>query len=166
MTNMINCFCCYIIKSAAETAKKVLLSVISNLLLIQINISQIRISDNKHEEVLRCARTFYFYSFWDFSGIADSVILLRCRMYYKPTEFDENRWSHFWENENFNFFMWTSLNFDGRSKTKKWAKDICKRTLDIKCERNWSVGLGAMLGDGQKIKNYFSSFRDFFGKNR
>ena len=27
-------------------------------------------------------------------------------------------------------------------------------------------GLGATLGDGQKIKNYFSSFRDFFGKSR
>ena len=24
--------------------------------------------------------------------------------------------------------------------------------------------IGATLGDGQKIKNYFSSFRDFFGK--
>ena len=27
-------------------------------------------------------------------------------------------------------------------------------------------GLSATLGDGQKIKNYFSSFRDFFGKIR
>ena len=26
-------------------------------------------------------------------------------------------------------------------------------TLDIECERDWSVGLGVMLGDGQKIKN-------------
>ena len=40
-----------------------------------------------------------------FPGIADSVILLRCWMYYKPTQFDENRWSHFWENEYFNFFL-------------------------------------------------------------
>ena len=31
-----------------------------------------------------------------------------------------------------------------------------------KIERDWSVSLGATLGDGQKIKNYFSSFRDFF----
>ena len=35
-TNMINCFCCYIIKSAGEIAKKVLLSIIWNLLLIEI----------------------------------------------------------------------------------------------------------------------------------
>ena len=36
---------------------------------------------------------------------------------------------------------------------KKRAGDICKTTLDIECERDWSVGLGATLGDGQKIKN-------------
>ena len=54
------------------------------------------------------------------------------------------------KNENFNFFIvWTTLNFEGRWKTKKWAKDICKGTLDIECERDWSVGLGAKLGDGQ-----------------
>ena len=49
---------------------------------------------------------------------------------------------------------------------KKGARDICKGTLDIEFERDWSVGLGAKLGDGQKIKNYFSSFRDFSGKSR
>ena len=66
-----------------------------------------------------------------------------------------------------NFFpMWTNLNFEGRYQTKKWAKDICKGTLDIECERDWSVSLGATLGEGQKIKNYFSSFRDFCGKIR
>ena len=48
---MINCFCCYVIKSAGQIAKKVLLSVISNLLLIEINLSQIRISDSKREKV-------------------------------------------------------------------------------------------------------------------
>ena len=31
-------------------------------------------------------------------------------------------------------------------------------------ERDWSFGLGATLGDEQKIKNYFSSFRDFLRK--
>ena len=64
------------------------------------------------------------------------------------------------------FFMWTTLNFEVRSKTKKWAKDICKVTLDIECELDWPVGLGATLGDRQKIENYFSSFRDFSGKIR
>ena len=48
---MINCLCCYVIKSAGETAKKVLLSVIWNLLLIEVYISQIRISDSKREKV-------------------------------------------------------------------------------------------------------------------
>ena len=62
--------------------------------------------------------------------------------------------------------MWTTLNFVGRSKTKKWAKDIYKETLGIQCELDWPVGLGATLGNGQKIKNYFSSFRDFSGESR
>ena len=62
------------------------------------------------------------------------------------------------------FHMWTTLNFEGRSKTKKkkLARDICKEILDIECEGDCSVGLGAKLDDGQKIKNYFSWFRDFF----
>ena len=29
------------------------------------------------------------------------------------------------------------------------ARDICKGTLDIECERDWPVGLTATLGDGQ-----------------
>ena len=48
--------------------------------------------------------------------------------------------------------MWTTFNFGGRSKTKKLAKDICRGTLDIECERYWLVGLGTTLGDGQKIR--------------
>ena len=36
--------------------------------------------------------------------------------------------------------------------------------LDIEFEGDWLVSLGDTLGDGQKIKNYFSSFRDFSGK--
>ena len=43
--------------------------------------------------------------------------------------------------------MCTTFNFEGRSKTKKTDGGICKGTLDIECERNWSVGLGAMLCD-------------------
>ena len=57
----------------------------------------------------------------------------------------------FWENEYFNFFMWTTLNFEGRSKTIKRARDICKGTLYIECEGDWAVGLGAMLSDGKEI---------------
>ena len=51
-------------------------------------------------------------------------------------------------------------------KRKKGAGDICKGALDIEFKRDWSVGLAAMLGDVQKIKNCFSCFRDFSGKNR
>ena len=58
-TNMINCFCCYVIKSAAEIAKKVLLSIFWNLLLIEINLSQVRISDSKREKVSGVCPTFY-----------------------------------------------------------------------------------------------------------
>ena len=55
--------------------------------------------------------------------------------------------------------MWTTLYFEGRLKTnkkkeeeeerkKKWAGDICKGTPDIEFEQDWSVILGATLGDG------------------
>ena len=40
-----------------------------------------------------------------------------------------------------------------RKRKKKRDGDICKGTRDIECARDWSVGLGATLGDGQKIKN-------------
>ena len=53
-----------------------------------------------------------------------------------------------------NFFMWTTLNFEGRLK-KKLAKDIFKGTIDLECERDWPVGLGTTLSDGQKIKKLF-----------
>ena len=60
---MINYSCCYIIISAGVTAKKVLLSVIWYPLIIEINLSQIRISDNKREKVCACAHTFCFLDF-------------------------------------------------------------------------------------------------------
>ena len=47
--------------------------------------------------------------------------------------------------------MCATLNYEGRSKPEKRDRDICKETLDIEFERDWSVGLGATLGDGQKI---------------
>ena len=56
---------------------------------------------------------------------------------------------------NFFFCEPPTLNFECRSKTKKRAIDSCKGTLDIECERDWLVGLGATLGGGHKIKNIF-----------
>ena len=43
--------------------------------------------------------------------------------------------------------MWTTLNFRGRGKTKKTDRDIYMRTLYIKFERDWSIGLGSTFGD-------------------
>ena len=43
---------------------------------------------------------------------------------------------------------------------------ICKGTSDIEFEQDSSVGFDATLRDRQKIKNYFSSFKDFSGKSR
>ena len=43
--------------------------------------------------------------------------------------------------------MWTTLHFRVRGKTKKTARDICERALDIEFERDRSIGLGSTLGD-------------------
>ena len=50
--------------------------------------------------------------------------------------------------------MWNTLNIKVPSILrvgKKWkglAGDNCKTTLNIEFEQDWSVGLGATLGDG------------------
>ena len=49
-------------------------------------------------------------------------------------------------------------------KPKEQAEYIYKGTPDIEFEQDGSVDLGAILANGQKIKNYFSSFRDFSEK--
>ena len=61
-TNVINCFCCYVIKSAGGIAKKVLLSVIWNILLIEMNLSQIRISDSKREKLCAVCPYLLFFN--------------------------------------------------------------------------------------------------------
>ena len=62
--------------------------------------------------------------------------------------------------------MWNTLNFQGRSKTKKTPRNICKRTLDKGFERDWSVGLGATLDDGhtENWRNIFLVSGIFPGK--
>ena len=75
--------------------------------------------------------------------------------------------SHFSENENFIFFFLCELPLILRvDRKRKNEHNFCKGTLDIEFERDWSFGLGVTLGGEQKIKNYFSSFRDFSGKIR
>ena len=39
------------------------------------------------------------------------------------------------------------VHFKGRSKTIKQAGDIGKGTIDIECERDWSVVLGTKSDD-------------------
>ena len=64
--------------------------------------------------------------------------------------------------EILNFFLCElSLILGVTRKRKEQAEDICKGRPDIEFEQDWSVGLGAILADEQKIKNYFYSFRDF-----
>ena len=64
-----------------------------------------------------------------------------------------------------NFFLNVNyLHCEGRSKKKKRRQEILQGTPDIEFEQDWSVGLGATLRERKKIKNYFSSFKDFPGK--
>ena len=77
-------------------------------------------------------------------------------MYNNPTKLRKIVGAIFGKMKILNFFLWElPLKFEGRSKTKKRTRDICKGTLDIECERDWPVGLGATLGDRQKIKKLF-----------
>ena len=110
-------------------------------------------------------RKKYFSNFRDFPGKADSVILLGFEYTINPQNLMKIIGAIFEKMKIKNFFLiWTSLNFEDRSKTKKRAGDTCKGTSDIESEQDWSVGLSATLGDMQKIKNYFSSSGIFPGK--
>ena len=68
------------------------------------------------------------------------------------------------------FLMLTTLHFESRSKKKqkrkkkKGDRKYLQGDPDIEFEQDWSVGLDATLRERQKIKNYFSSFKDFPGK--
>ena len=43
----------------------------------------------------------YFPSFTDFSGKSRQCHIVGLRIYYKPRKFNQNRLSHFWENQFF-----------------------------------------------------------------
>ena len=83
-------------------------------------------------------------------------------MYYKPTKLMKIVGAIF-EKRNF-FFPCMILRVD--RKPKNGQEIFAKRTPDIEFQQYWSVGLIATLGDGQKFKNYFSTFRDFFEKKK
>ena len=94
----------------------------------------------------------YFSSFRDFSGKGDSFILFGFECTINPQNLMKIVVVIFEKIKILNYFLlWTTLNFEGRSKTKKRPKYICKGTLEIECEWVWPVGLGATLGDEQKI---------------
>ena len=82
-TNVINCFCCYVIKTAGETARKVLLSYIWNLPLIEINLSQIRISHNKREKVCAVCPHILFLVLVDTTTYQNIRHLFFNTLYYK-----------------------------------------------------------------------------------
>ena len=45
-----------------------------------------------------------YSSYKDFYGKIRYCRIVGVQMYNKSTKFDKNRWSHFWENENFSIF--------------------------------------------------------------
>ena len=87
-------------------------------------------------------------SFRDFPRKADNVILLDFEYTINPENLINIVRAIFEKIKILNFFlMWTTLNFTGRRKTKKTARDIYKRTLDIEFEQDRSIGLGSTIGD-------------------
>ena len=103
----------------------------------------------------------------NFPEKADSVIVLgfECTIH---TKFKTKSLEPFLINSKFKIFFLCELSLilGVARKRKEQAEDIYKGTPDIEFEQDWPVGLCVILADGQKIKNYFSSFKDFFGKSR
>ena len=65
-----------------------------------------------------------------FSGKADSATFLGFECTINPQNLMKIVGAIFEKMKILNFFlMWTTLNFGGKSKTKEWAKDICRGTL-------------------------------------
>ena len=107
----------------------------------------------------------YFSDFKDFFGKSRLCDIVELRVYYKSTKY--KKIAIFEKIGIWNFFLYElPLILRVARKRKTQAGDICKGTSDIEFEHDWLVGLGSMLGDGEKIKNYFSSFMDFPGENR
>ena len=100
-----------------------------------------------------------------FSEKANSVILLGFECTINPQNLIKTVRAIFEKFEILNFFLCElPLILGVGGKQKKQARDICKGTLDIEFERDWLVGLGATLGDGEKIKNIFLVSGNFRGK--
>ena len=68
--------------------------------------------------------------------------------------------------------MWTTLNIKvslvlrAGQKWKGRAGDNYKSTLNIEFEQDWLFTLDATLGGREKIKKYYSCYKDFSAKIR
>ena len=86
----------------------------------------------------------YFSSFRDFSGKVDSVIMLGFECSINAQNLIKIVRARFEKFKILNFFlMRTTLNFRDRAKTRKTARDIYKRALDIEFEGDRLIGLGS-----------------------
>ena len=96
----------------------------------------------------------YFYKFQGF--FRKKPMMSYCCVsnvgYYKPTKFDQNRWSRFLRKSKFFSYM-NSLNFRVWGILKKASRYLyCKKTSDIEFEWVRLISLGAMFGDDQTDK--------------
>ena len=108
----------------------------------------------------------YFSSFRDFSGKIRWCHIVGLRMYYKHTKFNQNRWSHFSENQKFLFFlMWTTLNFRVRVKTENKGSRYLREDPRYIFWMRLMSWFRPCVKRGKK-KKYFPSFRDFSRKSR
>ena len=57
------------------------------------------------------------------------------------------------------------LRLGEKLKKKKTARDIYKRTLDIKFERDRSIGLGSTFGDSHTDRHTYTHTQTFFLKH-
>ena len=87
-----------------------------------------------------------------FSEKADNVILLGFECTINTQNLNKIVGAIFEKIKILNFFLYElPLILGVARKRKKQAEDIYKGTPDIEFEQDGSVGLGAILADGQKI---------------
>ena len=84
-----------------------------------------------------------FFQFQGFFREKLIVLILGVQMYNKPTKFDENRWSHFWENEILNFFL-CELPLILRVNRKRKRKKEKKNKLEIFARGSWISNVNEM----------------------
>ena len=91
-----------------------------------------------------------------FSEKADSVILLGFKCTIDTQHLNKIVGAIFEKIEIFNFFLCElPLILGVTRKRNERAEDICIGSPGIEFEQDWSVGLGATIGDGQETKKLF-----------